>query len=166
MHNQNRKNMNSETKIDEIDVKIIKILLEDARTNMKTIAKNCGISYNTAIKRIERLKTTGVILGTTLTVKLETLGYKQSAGLGIITDASQESKIYNFIKEQPSVIHVVHSFGKFDLVVRMCGRNLKEIDTLVQNIKKLQGVQSVSLDVFIGEQQCFPENLDIQPTQA
>ena len=53
-------------KLDEIDVKILHALIRDARTNLKDIAKECGVSSNAIFKRVKHLRDEGVIVGTVL----------------------------------------------------------------------------------------------------
>ncbi|MGB8781198.1 MAG: winged helix-turn-helix transcriptional regulator, partial [Candidatus Bathyarchaeia archaeon] len=58
--------MASKTKIDEIDVNVIRALQEDARTNFADIAKGCKVSVDTISKRFGRLRRAGVVRGTTI----------------------------------------------------------------------------------------------------
>jgi Lrp/AsnC family leucine-responsive transcriptional regulator len=60
----------SQVKIDEIDVKILKTLLKDARASFADIARDCIISTNAIVKRFYRLKRTGVIAGTSTMVNM------------------------------------------------------------------------------------------------
>ena len=65
----------SQVKIDEIDVKILKALLEDARTNFADIARDCGVSTTSIVKRFYNLKRCGIIAGTSIRVDLNKMGY-------------------------------------------------------------------------------------------
>jgi Lrp/AsnC family leucine-responsive transcriptional regulator len=53
-------------KFDETDVRIIRNLQRDARTNFADIAAGCGVSVDTIIKRFQRLRRNGVVRGTTI----------------------------------------------------------------------------------------------------
>lgn len=61
--------------IDEIDSKILHILIQDARTSLKDIAKECGISSVSVLNRIKRLKKLGVITGATLIPSVSIIGF-------------------------------------------------------------------------------------------
>ena len=75
--------MTSEVKLDEIDVKILSALIRDARTKLKEIAKECGLSSAAVFKRIKQLKSIGVIVGTTLYPDARQFGYTNVATIGI-----------------------------------------------------------------------------------
>ncbi|MCL5949500.1 MAG: AsnC family transcriptional regulator, partial [Candidatus Bathyarchaeota archaeon] len=57
--------------IDKIDDQIIRLLLKDARLNLKEIAKQSHISSVSVLNRINRLKKLGVITGATLFASLD-----------------------------------------------------------------------------------------------
>ena len=52
-------------KFDETDIRVIRSLQRDARTNFADIAGKCDVSVDTIIKRFQRLKKTGISKGTT-----------------------------------------------------------------------------------------------------
>jgi Lrp/AsnC family transcriptional regulator for asnA, asnC and gidA len=158
--------MSAEIEIDEIDTKILKILLKDARTKQKDIARDCNLSSNAIFKRIKRLKATGLIIGATTTINFEKLDYTYAAGIEVIADAAEELSILKFLQKHANISNAVQSFGASDMVVLAHGRNELEIDELVQAIKNRPGVKGVAVYLFIGYQQAFPENLDIQPKRA
>jgi len=51
--------------LDETDVKILKVLTVDARLSSRQIAKKCGVSIGTALSRIKRMESEGIIKGYT-----------------------------------------------------------------------------------------------------
>ena len=102
--------MNPEVNIDHIDAMILNILLNEAKTSLKEIAKECNISNVAVFKRIKRLKKEGVILGTSISVNPSELGYKIMMGLGFRVSASEEQKIFEFLEKQPNVLSVVQIF--------------------------------------------------------
>ena len=66
--------MNKE--IDDVDKKIVNILLFDADTTNREIAAKCKIALGTVNNRIKRLKELGVIKKKTIMVDYEKLGYQ------------------------------------------------------------------------------------------
>ena len=82
--------MENTVEIDQIDDKILHILIEDARTSMKKIGKQCGISSVSVLNRINRLKKLGVITGATIFPSLSKLGFNIVATIGIETDTDSD----------------------------------------------------------------------------
>jgi DNA-binding Lrp family transcriptional regulator len=88
--------MNDTVQIDEIDEKILKILIEDARTSLKDIAKKCDITAVSVFNRIKRLKKLGVITGATLFPAIGILGFQIVATIGMETDSNVDEVLKYF----------------------------------------------------------------------
>jgi DNA-binding Lrp family transcriptional regulator len=56
--------MSDGLRLDELDLMILSILTKDARSSLKEIAKRCRLTSSAVLRRIERLKQEGVIMGT------------------------------------------------------------------------------------------------------
>jgi Lrp/AsnC family transcriptional regulator, regulator for asnA, asnC and gidA len=119
------KGNNKSIKIDEIDVEILKILLKNARENQKEIAKECGISSVSVLKRIKRLKETGVIVGTSLYIDEEVLGSPYNAT--VLVDASNtfEDEIKKRIRQIENVVVCAESIGRYNLCSLVIVHDLK-----------------------------------------
>jgi DNA-binding Lrp family transcriptional regulator len=158
-------NMNNTVEIDEIDVKILRELIKDARAKLKDIAKTCGVSSTAIMNRIKRLKTTGVITGAVQYIDMSKLGYMQPATIGINLNYSQEAQVIKLIRERAKVIMFDQSVGKNDLSIFCVAKNIKELDDLKQLIKKQPQIRRVTINLWSTPYPNF-EKLDIQPTRA
>jgi DNA-binding Lrp family transcriptional regulator len=158
-------NMNNTVEIDEIDVKILRELIKDARAKLKDIAKTCGVSSTAIMNRIKRLKTTGVITGAVQYIDMARLGYMQPATIGINLNYSQEAQVIKLIRERAKVIMFDQSVGKNDLSIFCVAKNIKELDDLKQLIKKQPQIRRVTINLWSTPYPNF-EKLDIQPTRA
>lgn len=156
--------MAEQTKIDEIDVKILKALIKDARTSFAEIARDCGISTNAIVKRFYRLKNAGVIAGTALRVDIEEFGYKFYLSIGIDVDKAEEKDFLRALEKIPRIADFQPQLGKFDVHAVAAARNLQEIKFIRDAIKKIKGVKSVKITANVDKHVFFPENLLIQPT--
>lgn len=157
--------MNNTVEIDEIDVKILRELIKDARAKLKDIAKKCDVSSTAIMSRIKRLKTTGVITGAVQYIDMSRLGYMQPATIGISLNYSQESQVVKLIRERAKVIMFDQSVGKNDLSIFCVAKNIKELDDLKQLIKKQPQIRRVTINLWSTPYPNF-EKLDIQPTRA
>jgi len=131
-----------------MDAKILRALIKDARTKIKEIAKNCGLSSTAIVNRIKRLKTEGVIEGSVLFWDMSVLGFLYPASIGINLDSSQYSKVIKIIEEQTNVIILSHSIGKHDLTVFLIAKNLMNIDQLKQIIAARAWVRKISINLW------------------
>ena len=79
--------------VDKIDLKILDLLVADARIDLKDIAKECALTSSAILKRIKKLKASKIIVGTHLDLKRGALGYPQEASIGIAAENSHVDQI-------------------------------------------------------------------------
>jgi DNA-binding Lrp family transcriptional regulator len=160
--------MNSEVELDEIDVKILGALIRDARTKLKEIAEECGLTSNAVFKRIKHLKDVGVIVGTTLYPDAREFGYTHVATVGVNLDYTQEDEIVKLILERTkmNLIELSSSLGKYDLTAFMFAKSLQELDSITQAIRKHPGVKRVAVNIWVTQPYFILENLDLKPTRV
>lgn len=158
-----KRHMSKTVDIDEIDVKIIKALVRDARAKLKDIARECGKSSVAILKRIKRLKSLGVVTGATLFVRPDILGLPVIATLGINSSRKQEDEIVNLIGRQINLVDPSSSIGEFNLFSLVYARDLNELDRISGLIKQRSGARKVTVLLWSGPPHMVFENLDIQP---
>ena len=83
--------------LDEIDHKILDVLIENARTPFTDIAKKLLVSAGTIHVRVKKMEDEGIIQGSTLTLNYEKMGYSFIAHVGIFLEKT--SMTQNVIKE-------------------------------------------------------------------
>jgi len=158
--------MTKQVRIDEIDTKILRALLKDARTSFADIARDCGISTNAIVKRFYRLKRTGVISGTSLIIDSEEFGYKFALSIGINVDNTKEVQLLESLKKVQNVCDFQQQLGKFDVHAVGMAKSLEHINHIREAIKRQKGVKGVKVTANIDKRVFFPENFLIQPTDA
>jgi Lrp/AsnC family transcriptional regulator for asnA, asnC and gidA len=158
--------MTEQVKIDEIDAKILKALIKDARTSFAEIARDCGISTNAIVKRFYRLKRTGVIVGTSLIIDMAEFGYKYYLSIGINVDEAEEIQFLESLRKMENVFDFQQQLGKFDVHAAAMAKSLEQINQIRDRIKRQKGVKSVKVTANIDKRVFFPENFLIQPTDA
>jgi DNA-binding Lrp family transcriptional regulator len=151
--------------IDDLDVKILSILIKDARTRLKDIAKECGISSASVLNRIKRLKKQKVITGATLYPGLDALGLPFVASIGINYDGNLDKEIIKFIAEQAYVVEPSSSVGEYDLCALVIAKSIGELDRIAFTIKKHFGARKVTINVWSGPPQWSFENIDLRPKE-
>ena len=154
--------MNNAVQIDEIDEKILKILIEDARTSLKDIAKKCDITAVSVFNRIKRLKKIGVITGATLFPAIGILGFQIVATIGLETDSNVE-EILKYFKEHTYLIEPSKSIGAYDLTMLVYAENMSTLNERVEMIRRRFGVRKVIVNVWSGMPYLNYSNIDLTP---
>jgi DNA-binding Lrp family transcriptional regulator len=150
---------NQET-VDSIDANLITLLLKDARTKTKDLAKACGISPTVVGKRIQKLKENGTITGSTLMLNMSQIGFMYPASISIERiNQEQCSKVISLVKSRADIVVFNASFGKSDFYVFLVAKSLKDLDYLKQSIRR-HVTGKVSMNLWNTPYLCF-DNLSI-----
>jgi Lrp/AsnC family transcriptional regulator, regulator for asnA, asnC and gidA len=156
--------LNTAVDIDEIDDKILHILIQDARTSLKDIAKDCGISPVSVLNRITRLKKLGVITGATLFPALNILEFQIVATIGMETD-SDTDEIVKFFKEHTYLIEPSTSIGEYDLCTLVYAENITKLNEQTDAVRIRFGIRKVIVNVWSNIPHMTFENIDLNPTK-
>ena len=137
--------------LDELDLMILSILSEDARSSLKAIAKRCRLTSSAVLRRIERLKQEGVIVGTRFVVDSEVFGFPFYATLLIDAADSLEPKVKQAIRAMEKVIICAESIGRYNLCTLIRGRDIEELNKITSTIKNIRGINRVAINIWSGE---------------
>lgn len=141
--------MENTVKIDEIDDKILHILIQDARISLKKIAKQCGVSSVSVLNRINRLKKLGVITGATIFPSLNKLGFNIVATIGIETDADSD-EILKMLNRFTTLIEPATSVGEYDLCALVYAESLSSLNEKLEVIRRRFNIRKVTVNVWSG----------------
>ncbi len=127
-------------KIDEIDVKILKELQDDARNSLKEIAERVGVAEGTVYNRINKMKSMGIIKKFIPVLDYSMLGYDITAVIGISAEGGHLVEIEKEIAKEKNVTAVYDVTGEYDILVVAKFENR---DKLNEFVKRLLGMKSV-----------------------
>jgi Lrp/AsnC family transcriptional regulator for asnA, asnC and gidA len=148
--------------LDEIDVKIIRSLQKDARTNFAQIAKDCGVSVDTVSKRFKRLLKSKVARGTTVLLNPKSFGFDCVASFGIRVDYPHVQEVVDFIRKIPDVVFCTQSMGRHNLFAIAVLRNVGRLSQLKESIKGHPMVREVAASIWVDEILLCPENFEFE----
>jgi DNA-binding Lrp family transcriptional regulator len=149
--------------MNELDAKIIRILLKDGRTGYDEIAKECGASKNKVWKRCLSMRKKGIIEGATIQVNFGHLGYEALATLLINVEAQQIEQVMEFIKKLKEVRAQRQYFSVYNVRAVATLSNLNELDHVKQVIKQKLPTVALKDYIWTGVKN-IPENLNLTDT--
>lgn len=155
--------MSDIVELDETDIKILNMLILDARTRLKDIAKECGVSSVFVLNRLKRLRNLKVINGSTLTPNVASVGLPIMATIGINIDGNVEDRILGGLEEQTYLIEPSESIGEYDLCALVFAKNITELDKIASSIKEKFSARKVTINLWSGRPQLVFQNIDLQP---
>jgi len=152
--------MTSETKLDELDVNIIRALQKDARANFAEIAKNCKVSVDTVSKRFSRLMKVGVARGTTVLLNPKSFGYDCVASFGIQVDYPHVEDVVDFVGKIPEVVFCTSSMGRDNVFAIAVLKNVGRLSQVKEFIQGHPKVTEVSASIWVDDILLCPENFE------
>lgn len=148
------KSNNGNIKIDGIDKRILKFLMEDARTPILEIARNIGISGAAIHQRLRKLESSGLMSGSKFIINPKLLGYTTMAYIGIFLDkAMSNPEAVRALKEIPEVLECHYTTGNWSILIKvLCRDNEHLMQLLNKNIQQIEGVSRTETFISLDQQ--------------
>lgn len=125
-----------EYKLDNIDRKIIEMLLKNARMPAKEIAKEVFLSSPAVSARIKNLEKNGLITGYHAQVNPLLLGYHIKAFINLEVEPRQKKEFYPFVQAIPNVIECNCVTGDYSMLIEVAFRSTVELDHFINELQQ------------------------------
>ena len=120
--------------LDNLDEKILKLIVENARIPFLEVARECGVSGAAIHQRVQRLVNLGIIKGSEFVVNAEKIGYETCAYIGIfLTPPSSYVNVVKELEKIPEVVECYHTTGQYDLLIKVYAKNNKDLLRIIQD---------------------------------
>ena len=143
--------MAREYELDEIDYRILDLLMQDAKTPYTEIARQIHVSGGTVHVRMARLEELGIVRRATLDLDLTRLGYGMQAFVGVFL---QKNSLYisvvEALKAIPEVTDAYATTGPHGLLVRVVCRDTQHMrNVLHDQVMAIDGVDRTETLVLL-----------------
>jgi len=138
----------------EKDRFLIALLGDNARWPVATLAKKMGLSRTTVQARLERLERAGVITGYGVRLSENYHATLVRAQI-LITIVPKALAQVTTALEKITAVRELHSVsGPFDLIAVICAPSIGELDTVIDQIGNLDGVDRTSSSIILSTRIC------------
>lgn len=139
--------------IDNVDLKILRLLMEDATLPYTEIAKQVFVSDGTVHVRMKKMKEMGIILGSQLNVDYVKLGWDITAFLGIYLDKSSLFEdVSRELGEIPEIVGLNYTTGSYSFFAKIICRDTNHLrEVLQEKIQKVKGIQRTETFISLEE---------------
>jgi len=153
--------INQNIHIDGIDKKILRALMEDARTPILKIAREVGISGAAIHQRLRKLEKSKLLAGSKFIINPKALGYTTMAFVGIFLDkAISNPEAVKQLKRVPEVIECHYTTGNWSVFIKvLCKDNEHLMHLLNNHILTIKGVSRT--ETFVSLQQQIDRQIKI-----
>lgn len=147
--------------IDGIDKKILRALMQDARTPILEIARGVGISGAAIHQRLRKLEKSGLLAGSKFIVNPKVLGYTTMAFVGVFLDkAVSNPEAVKQLKRIPEVIECHYTTGNWSIFIKILAKDNEHLMYVLNT--QIQSISGVSrTETFISLQQQIDRQIKI-----
>ena len=139
-------------KLDDVDHKILDLLIDNSRIPFTDIAKKLLISAGTVHVRVKKMEEFGIIQGASLALDYKKLGYTFIAYIGIFLE---KTHLTNFVLEKLESIHyvtVAHiTTGRFNIFCKIRSKNTNHAKEIIFMIDDIDGVSRTETMISLEE---------------
>ena len=126
--------------LDDTDRNIIQVLEKDARTSLRRIAEEVGVSLGTVSNRVKKLEESGVIKEYRVILDADKVGWGLNVVIGLRIQKGRLIEIQKKIALDPRVYGVYDVTGDFDSMIIARARDSRDLDDLSKNVLSMDGV--------------------------
>jgi Lrp/AsnC family leucine-responsive transcriptional regulator len=133
--------------LDAFDCKILRVLIDNARTSNVEIAKTVGLSEAPCSRRIRRLETDGVIRGYHADLAPEAVGLGFVAFVTLVLDyvtAATAEEFAEAMRAIPEVLSCYIVSGGYDALLHVAAKDSQTYSEIVfDKLRRIPGVKDV-----------------------
>ena len=135
--------------LDELDLKILALLLTDGRLSFRQMAHEFHTSTSTVSSRVARLEKAGTVRGYTAKVNFEALGYDLTAVTEIVVSKGKLAQTEAEIAKLPGVCAVYDVTGEKDGIIVAKFRKRAELSGFAKGLLSMPHVEHADTHVVL-----------------
>ena len=148
-------------RIDNLDRKILEIIMKNARIASKDVAAECGVSRAAVHQRSQRMIDVGVISGSGYHVNPKVLGFSTCTYIGIqLEKGSLYRNVVPELDKIPEVVECHFTTGRYTMLIKLYARDNQHLMELINDhIQNIPGVMAT--ETLISLQQSINRSVSV-----
>ena len=122
--------------IDELDLKILRLLQNDARISLKSIAERVFVSTPTVAARIEDMTERGIIKGYYTEIDNSVFENVIKAYIDMEVSPAEKEKLYDYLRSSLQVIECSRVTGEYSLLIKVVFKNARDMDKFLNELQR------------------------------
>ncbi len=145
--------MSKNYEIDNVDLKILALLSDDAKTPYTEIAKKVYVSGGTVHVRMRKMEEMGIVKGTTLNMDYSKMGFDITAFLGIYLERSSlYDSVIEKLKDIPEIVKIHYTTGNYNIFLKIHCKDTKHLkEVLHDKIQNVEGIERTETMISLEE---------------
>lgn len=147
--------------VDNVDLKILEILREDAKKPFTEVARKVHVSQGTVHVRMNKMEEAGIVEKTTVKVNYAKLGFDITAFIGIYLEKSAlYDKVVAKLKEIPEITSIHYTTGNYSMFVKIHCRDTNHLkEVLHDKMQQVDGIERT--ETMISLEESLDRNLNL-----
>jgi Lrp/AsnC family transcriptional regulator, regulator for asnA, asnC and gidA len=145
--------MSRNFEIDSTDLKILEILMQDAKRPYTEVAKKVNVSQGTVHVRMNKMEDAGILEKTTLRINYAKLGYDITAFIGIYLEKSAlYDMVLNKLRSIPEITNIHYTTGNYSMFVKIHCRDTNHLkEVLHDKMQQVEGIERTETMISLEE---------------
>lgn len=137
-----------QVKYDELDMKILRILAENARTPLIEISSKLRTSPRTIAFRIKQLEKNKILRGYRVNINLQAIGYEYYKVNMILDNMDNYEKLLEFAQSHPNIIYIDRTISDLDFEIDVEIKGKQELLRLIDELRGKFNIRSAEICSF------------------
>ncbi|HEU5290077.1 MAG TPA: Lrp/AsnC ligand binding domain-containing protein [Cyclobacteriaceae bacterium] len=153
--------MTKNYEVDNVDLKILEILRDDAKKPFTEVAKKVHVSQGTVHVRMNKMEEAGIVEKTTVKINYAKLGFDITAFIGIYLEKSAlYDKVVARLKEIPEITSIHYTTGNYSMFVKIHCRDTNHLkEVLHDKMQQVDGIERT--ETMISLEESLDRNLNL-----
>lgn len=145
--------MSRNFEIDNTDLKILEILMQDAKRPYTEVAKKVNVSQGTVHVRMNKMEEAGILEKTTLRINYARLGYDITAFIGIYLEKSAlYDMVLSKLRNIPEITSIHYTTGNYSMFVKIHCRDTNHLkEVLHDKMQQVEGIERTETMISLEE---------------
>lgn len=139
--------------IDKTDLKILEILIQDAKKPYTEVARKVIVSQGTVHVRMNKMQEAGIVEKTTLKINYAKLGFDITAFIGIYLEKSAlYDRVLAKLRLIPEVTNIHYTTGNYSMFVKIHCRDTNHLkEVLHDKMQQVEGIERTETMISLEE---------------
>lgn len=134
---------------DALDRELISVLRNDGRASISNLSKQLKVSRGTIQNRLDRLLSSGAILGFTVRAHEELEKEAVKAIMMVEVIGKSTNQVIKTLRGIPELMKVHTTNGKWDLIAEIQTSNLIQFDQVLRTVRMIPGVLNSETSILL-----------------
>ncbi len=140
---------NALTKMDRTDTRLISALRHNGRASVSDLASTLNLSRATVRARLDRLQTSGDVVGFTVVLKEDVAQDPVRALMMIGIEGRGTDRVLRQLGSLPQVRSLHSTNGRWDVIAELGTETLEALDDVLSRIRKFEGVSQSETSLLL-----------------